>query len=170
MAMLASAMDVIRRLERALLAAVMLGMALLYVLNVLVRELWPGLASQLAWIEEATLFALAWLVFLGLGLTLERRRHIAMTSLVERMPAWRRRLVETAINVGGLAFAVLLAKLSFDLALFILASGQVSPTLGISTVVLYAPMPIGFALLAVRYALELIGAQNRFTFAEQPGH
>jgi C4-dicarboxylate transporter DctQ subunit len=166
-----TAMSVIRRMERALLAAVMLGMSLLYVLNVLVRELWPALASQLAWIEEATLFALAWLVFIGLGITLERRRHIAMTSIMESMPARHRRLIENLINAAGLVFAVLLAKLGFDLAAFILASGQISPTLGISTVVLYAPMPIGFALLAVRYALELAGVQNRFALAEPPpGH
>jgi C4-dicarboxylate transporter DctQ subunit len=164
-------MQVIRRVERTLLAATMLGMSLLYVVNVLVRELWPSLASQLAWIEEATLFALAWLVFIGLGITLEQRRHIAMTSIVERMPIRRRKLIERLINAGGLVFAVLLAKLSFDLAAFILASGQISPTLGFSTVILYAPMPIGFALLAVRYVLELAGAQDRFAGADtSPGH
>ena len=53
----------------------------MFFVNVVARETNPKLAVELAWIEEATLFALAWMVFVGLGLTLERRRHIAMIVL-----------------------------------------------------------------------------------------
>ena len=66
--------------------------------HVAVRELSPSLASSFAWIEEATLFALAWLVFVGLGLALERRRHIAMTALLDRFPDGAARAVEAAIT------------------------------------------------------------------------
>jgi C4-dicarboxylate transporter DctQ subunit len=152
----------LRVVERALLAAIMIGMSLLYFVNVVVRETSPRLATELAWIDEATLFALAWLVLVGLGLALERRRHIAMTVLSDALPprlsAWLRRL----INVCGLLFAALFAKFSFDFAAFVLRSGQTSPTLDVSMVVLYAALPIGFALLALRYLLELIGVENRF--------
>ena len=51
------------------------------------RETFPKLAVELAWIEEATLFALAWMVFIGLGLVLEQRRHIAMTAYSDTLPA-----------------------------------------------------------------------------------
>ncbi len=161
-----SIMQIIRRVERALIAIVLIAMALLYFVNVLVRELQPALASQFVWIEEATLFALAWLVFVGLGLTLERRRHIAMTFMLDELAPRALRVTKALIDLAGLIVALILAKLSFDLAQFIYQSGQISPTLGISMVVLYAPMPIGFALLALRYFLELIGLQNRF--AVQP--
>ena len=78
--MLAKLMSGIRIAERALLAALMIGMSVLFFLNVVARELFPKLAVELAWVEEATLFALAWMVFVGLGLVLEQRRHIAMTA------------------------------------------------------------------------------------------
>ena len=160
--MLQTLMNGIRLVERALLVIVMLAMAILYAINVAVRELSPGLASSFAWVEEATLFALAWLVFIGLGLALERRRHIAMTALLDRLGHRTARAVETAINLTGLVVSGFLAKISFDLALFIFNSGQISPTLGVSMLGLYAPLPVGFALLTLRYLLELLQFQDRF--------
>jgi C4-dicarboxylate transporter DctQ subunit len=61
---------------------------------------------------------------------------------------------------------VLLTKFSFDFAVFIFRSGQISPTLGFSMVVLYAPLPLGFALLTLRYGLEFLGYQNRFAIQD----
>ncbi len=160
--MLQTLMSGIRLAERALLATVMLAMAVLFSVNVAVRELSPGLAPALAWIEEATLFALAWMVFVGLGLALERRRHIAMTALLDRLTPRTARAVEAAINLTGLVVSGFFAKVSFDLALFIANSGQISPTLGVSMLGLYAPLPVGFALLTLRYGLELLRFQDRF--------
>lgn len=148
-------MNVLRRLESVLLGTLMLAMSALYTLNVLVRELAPEYASRIAWIDELCLFGLAWVVFLGLGLALERGRHIAMTSLLARLAPGMRRGVKLAIDLAGLLFSLYIAKLAVDITLFVVRSGQLSPTLDVSMAWLYAAMPAGFALLALRYALEL---------------
>ncbi|MBX3552230.1 MAG: TRAP transporter small permease [Pseudolabrys sp.] len=160
--MLARALTILRAIERTFIAVVMVAMSLLYFINVVVRYFSPTLATELAWIDEATLFGLAWLVFVGFGLALERRRHIAMTALLDNMREPTARIVQTAINLIGLVFCLIFTKIGFDLALFIYNSGQISPTLGTTMLWLYAPLPIGFALLALRYLLELVGYQNRF--------
>ena len=162
--MLARFMNGLRVVERTFIALIMIGMSVLFFVNVAVRFTSPRLATELAWIEEATLFAFAWMVFIGLGLTLERRRHIAMTSFLDSRSPAVARAIQRVINLAGLAFCIFLTKSSFDLALFIYDSGQVSPTLGFSVVGLYAPLPIGFALLALRYLLELLGIQDRTRF------
>lgn len=164
--MLERVLNVIRNIEKLFIAIVMVVMSLLYFVNVAVRYFSPRLATELAWIDEATLFGLAWLVFIGLGLALERRRHIAMTALMDRMTPPVAKLVQAAINLSGLVFCALLTKFSFDLAVFIYNSGQISPTLGMTMLFLYAPLPIGFALLTLRYGLELVGAQNRFAIQD----
>jgi C4-dicarboxylate transporter DctQ subunit len=161
-AMLVRAMNAIRVIERTFIAIVLIAMSLLYFVNIAVRFFSPRLATELAWIDEATLFGLAWLVFVGLGLALERRRHIAMTALLDKMSAPAARVIGVAINLAGLAFCLIFTKFSFDLAVFIFNSGQISPTLGTTMLWLYAPLPIGFALLSLRYLLELVGFQNRF--------
>ena len=164
--MLTTVMNAIRAVERVLLAIVMLAMTIMFFVNVAVRWISPTLASELAWIEEATLFALAWLVFVGLGLALERRRHIAMTALLDSFSPRIGYAVQKLINLTGLIVSLFLAKTSFDLALFILRSGQISPTLGYSMVTLYAPLPVGFALLSLRYFLEFTGFQDRFAIKD----
>jgi C4-dicarboxylate transporter DctQ subunit len=159
-------MNAIRATERVVIAIVLIAMSLMYFVNIAVRFFSARLATELAWIDEATLFGLAWLVFVGLGLALERRRHIAMTAMLDKMPAAASRSVEFAINLAGLVFCLIFAKLSFDLAVFIYRSGQISPTLGITMLWLYAPLPVGFVLLSLRYLLELAGFQSRFAIRD----
>ena len=158
----------LRRLERGLVAALMILMAALYAFNVAVRELAAAYAAHFAWIEEACLFTLAWVVFLGLGLALERGRHIAMTSLLERLAPALRRPVKLAIDLTGLAFSLYVAWLALEITLFVLRSGQASPTLDVSMAWLYGAMPVGFVLLGLRYALELLQAEGRLA-ARAPG-
>jgi len=164
--MLATLMTGIRATERVLLAVIMIAMSIMFFINVVVRETSPRLATELAWIEEATLFALAWLVFIGLGLTLERRRHIAMTVFADSLPPWPVFVLQKLINISGVVVCALFTKFSFDFAVFIFHSGQISPTLGFSMIALYAPLPVGFALLTLRYVLEFLGFQNRFAIQD----
>lgn len=164
--MLTTLMAGIRAAERVLLAVIMIAMSVMFFINVLVREISPSLATELAWIEEATLFGLAWLVFIGLGLTLERRRHIAMTIFSDSLPPRISFALQKLINISGIVVCALLTKFSFDFAIFIFKSGQISPTLGFSMIALYAPLPLGFALLTLRYGLEFLGYQNRFTIKD----
>lgn len=156
------ALDLLRAIERRFLASCMLIMAGLYFFNILVREFAPRYASTFAWIEEATLFVFAWVVFVGLGLTLERGRHIAMSAIFAKLSASAKRIVALVINVVGLVFSLYAAKLSFDFTRFVVNSGQISPTLNVTMGYLYGAMPVGFALLAIRYGLELAGVSDRF--------
>ena len=158
----------LRRLEGVLLGVLMLAMSFAYSANVLVREFAAAYASRFAWIDEACLFGLAWMVFLGLGLALERGRHISMTSVLERLAPGLRRGMKFVIDLTGLVFSLYIAQTCYVVTLLVLKSGQVSPTLNVSTSWLYGPMPVGFVLLGLRYLLELIGATNRHALAADP--
>ncbi len=162
------ALALLRRLEAALLGALMLGMSFLYTLNVLVREAAPAYASRIAWIDEVCLFGLAWVVFFGLGITLERGRHIGMSALLRRLAPRTRRGVKLAVDLAGLGFSLYIAHVCFTVTLLVLRTGQVSPTLGVSMSWLYGPMPAGFALLALRYALEAFGVTDRHKVQVDP--
>ena len=159
---------VLRRLEAFLLGALMLAMSFAYTFNVLVRDLTPKYASTFAWIDEASLFGLAWTVFLGLGLSLERGRHISMTALLGLIAPRLRRGVKFAIDLAGLVFSLYIVHICWVVTMLVLKTGQVSPTLNVSMIWIYGPMPVGFALLALRYGLELIGASDRHTLEIDP--
>jgi C4-dicarboxylate transporter, DctQ subunit len=162
------ALALLRKLEGILLGVLMLAMTFTYTANVLVREFAATYASRFAWIDEACLFALAWMVFLGLGLALERGRHISMTSVLGRLAPRLRRGTKFAIDLVGLVFSLYVAHTCYDVTLLVMKSGQVSPTLNVSMSWLYGPMPVGFVLLGFRYLLELIGATDRHAVGLEP--
>ncbi len=60
-----------------------------------------------------------------------------------------------------LAFVAYLAKLGWDITVFVRESGQISPVLDVSMAWLYGVLPVGFGLLALRYLLELVGYSDR---------
>jgi C4-dicarboxylate transporter DctQ subunit len=152
---------IIRAAERWALTALLIGMSLGYAGQVVIREVSPELATRTSWIEELTVFAMVWLAFLGLGITLERGRHVAMESFVEKFPLAGRKWTFRAVNLVGFAFALYLAKLGWDITVFVRDSGQISPVLDVSMAWLYGVLPIGFGLLALRYLLELAGFSDR---------
>ncbi|MDJ1160102.1 TRAP transporter small permease [Chelatococcus sp. SYSU_G07232] len=160
-------LDVLRTLERHVIGLLLILMSAGYVVNVLVRLIVPSWSLHLVWMEELALFALAWLVFLGLGITLEKGRQIAMTALFDRLPEGPRRALGLVINLTGVAFSAYITKLGYDFARFVGGMGQTSPTLDVSMIWLYAALPAGFALLTLRYVLEIVGPANRFAFADR---
>jgi C4-dicarboxylate transporter DctQ subunit len=156
---------ILAAVERAVLAAIMLGMVALYSSAIAVRSFVPAYAGSVAWIDEATRFLLVWMVFLGLGVALAQGRHVAMSVLLDRMPPLLRRGVGRMIDLVGLAFSLYVVWIGIDITGQVLASGQRSPTLGITTAILYATLPAGFLLLALRYGASLLGLTDRWSAA-----
>ena len=126
------ALSILRTVERTVVVAIFLIMVALYFVNVVVRATGSNLASDIAWIEEAVRTMNLYLVFLAIGLALEYGRHVAVDT-------WRDDLA---------------TRLGIPLRRIIDALGLVFS--------LYVAPMIGFALLALRYLLSLLGVIDRF--------
>jgi C4-dicarboxylate transporter, DctQ subunit len=163
-------MKALRSIEGAILGAIMLAMSFAYAFNVAVRELAPSFAPRLAWIEELCLFGLVWMIFLSLALALEGGRHIGMRMVLTRLAPASQRAAKFVINLAGFVFSAYLAKIGYDITIFVANSGQSSPTLNISMLWLYIVMPAGFGLLALRYLIELVTPADRFAVEIDPVH
>lgn len=164
---MAASLRALDRLEFILSATIMLIMVALYCGAIVVRELAPAQASQVAFVDEATRYFMVWMVFVALGLALARGRHISMNVFQEKLPPKALFVLRKIIDAVGLGFSAYVAWIGYDIAMRVAATGQVSPTLGISAGVLYASMPVGFALLALRYGLNLFGAIDRWSASDQ---
>ncbi|THD76287.1 TRAP transporter small permease [Thalassobius vesicularis] len=159
-------LNLLRLAERTLLVTIFLTMAGLFFLSVVTREIGGTFASQFAWIEEAVRIMNTFLVFLGLGLALERGRHVGIDSLRERLPERFRSVLLKAIDAIGFGFSMYLAWLGYGLAQFVLKTGQRSPTLDIPMGYVYLAPIIGFALLGLRFGLSFFGVIDRFSKSE----
>lgn len=162
------ALRILRSIERVFLVGLFLTMVALFFLNVLVRELAASYASSFAWSEEAVRLMNVFLVFGAIGLALERGRHVGVDTFRNHLPPRLRRPLLRLIDAVGLAFSIYLAVLGWQLVVFVLGTGQRSPTLDIPMGWIYLAPVIGFALLALRYGLSLVGVIDRFRFEVLP--
>lgn len=156
-------MHYLRRVERVFLVTLFLSMVALFSLNVLAREIGGTFASQLAWVEEAVRLMNVFLVFGALGLALERGKHVGIDTLREALPNTARATIRRIIDAAGCMFSLYMAYLAWKLVVFVLGTGQRSPTLDIPIGWIYTAPIIGFGLLALRYALSFFSIIDRFT-------
>lgn len=161
-----NALSILRTAERSALVLIFLAMVGLYFINVVVRAIGSPLASDLAWIEEAVRSMNLYLVFLAIGYALEIRRHVAVDTWRERIAGATELPVHRIIDAVGLLFSLYLVWLGWRMTAFVFGTGQRSPTLGIRMGWLYVAPTIGFALLALRYLLSLIGFIDRWSSRE----
>jgi TRAP-type transport system small permease protein len=158
--LLARAADALGAGERYGAAAALIAMTFLYGFNVLVRALAPSYASALAWIDEAARYMLVWVVFLAAGITLEVGRQVSVDLLRGRLREGHERALFAFIDVVGMAFCLWAAVVAVQLTRFVMGTGQISPTLGIPTYVLYIAPAVGFASMAFRFLLRLVGVRD----------
>lgn len=143
----------IMRGSAVLLFAIMLA---LFFVNVAVRTVLPEYSSSISWAEEAARIAMIWAIFLISGHVLEKGRHIAMTSVVVRLPEAKRLALRRGIAVLGTVVFAYFCYISIQIMMLVFRSGQIFPDMRISVGYLYLGPAIGFALLTTRYAVEII--------------
>lgn len=153
--MIGRILEVIRAIERGGAVFFFAVMLILFFINIAVRTLLPHMSSSVAWAEEAARIAMIWALFLIAGLTLERGRHIAMSTLVVRFPDGVRSSVRRVTGFVGFVFFAYFSVLAARLTVFVFESGQILPSLGVSSGYIYMGAVLGLALLSLRYLLEI---------------
>lgn len=108
------------------------------------------------WTEEAARFLLVWLTFLGAALAYQRGRHIAVTSLVEMLPAALQRVCRVAVSVVAIGFLLVLVVVGYRY--MDLQSFQRSASLQVSMFYVYAVMPASAAIMAFYALVDLLEA------------
>jgi TRAP-type C4-dicarboxylate transport system permease small subunit len=165
-ATLAAAQKIARGLAAAarnLLGVLLLGMVLLNVANAACRYLF-GLV--LIGADELLVYAMIWIVMIGMILVTIDRRHIALDLLVNRLRPRARialALLHHVVMTAGCAYA---AVQCLEFTKRVAAVGQTSMALGFPMVYPHSALVVGFAgtalvaaLLVVSDAAELIYAR-----------
>ncbi len=155
-------LTILRGTETILLVVLFLAMVLLFSFSIVTREIGGTFASKFAWIEEAVRLMNIFLVFLALGLALERGRHVGINTVRNMMPKQAQWIVQKLIDLTGLVFSIYLVFIGYKLVNFVLMTGQRSPTLDLPMGWIYMAPVMGFSLLGLRYALSLSGRFDRY--------
>ena len=136
--------------ERALAAVVLGAICLITLANVVVRYFTN---YSFAATEEISVALMVVLALLGSATAVARRRHIAITILVERLPPPLRRFAEVIAETATLVMFLLLVWLGGELAWDVYRFEETSPAMGWPQWIYTIWLPVLAALIAVRAAV-----------------
>jgi TRAP-type C4-dicarboxylate transport system permease small subunit len=138
---------------RTFLGLLLLAMVVLNVLNAVFRYLF-GLV--LIGADELLVFAMIWMVMIGIILATVERRHIALDFLISRLPP-RAGLVLAMLHNSILVVAGGYASVQcFEFTRRVAAIGQTSMALGLPMAIPHSALVVGFAGTAIAAALLVI--------------
>jgi TRAP-type transport system small permease protein len=139
--------------ERALAALVLGAICLITLANVVVRYFTN---YSFAATEEISVALMVVLALLGSATAVARRRHIAITILVDRLPRPLKRFAEVIAETATLVMFLLLVWLGGELAWDVYRFEETSPGMGWPQWIYTIWLPILAALIAVRAAVMII--------------
>ena len=140
----------LNRICRVILVLTLIAMTVATFLQVLFRYV---IHLPLFWTEEFARYCLIWSSLMGAGVAMKRGQHIAVTILVERLPAGLRRVSSL---IATLSILLLLAVMLWGgIELVIVTRFQISPALRIPMAIPYSAIPIGSAIMLV-HALNFL--------------
>jgi TRAP-type transport system small permease protein len=149
---------------RALLGTLLIGMMLLNVANAVCRYLF---SVVLTGADELLVFAMIWMVMIGMILVTIDRRHIALDFLTNRL-APRPRIALTMLHHLIIAIGAAYAAVqSLEFARRVAIIGQTSMAIGFPMVFAHSALVVGFAgtalvaaMLVVSGGTELVSSQH----------
>ncbi len=141
--------DLLARVTGVISIVALAVMTLSIIANVFFRYF---LNSPLSWPSELARFLMVAITMFAAGLALRRGAHVGVTVLVSMLPIRLQVLVFTLNSILIAGFLGILLWQGFILA-FDEGPRQTAPSLGISMMFAFAPLPLGAALMLV-YLLE----------------
>lgn len=119
------------------------------------------LGQQGRWTEELALYLLVWVSLLGASLAYSEGSHLGVDYLVQKLDPAARQLSKVLVELLVLGFsAFVLVRGGVALVSETLASGQVSPALGLRMGYVYLAVPLSGLCFAV-FALEKLVLYGR---------
>ncbi|MBL3592068.1 MAG: TRAP transporter small permease [Synergistaceae bacterium] len=111
------------------------------------------LGNALIWSEEVICFALVAATMAGASIAFKRGTHIAVTSLVDRLPPGGQKVMACLIHLTAMAFFVVVAW--YGIVLMRSEAFQTTPALGISMSWIYLIYPVTGAVTLIHLLAAL---------------
>jgi C4-dicarboxylate transporter DctQ subunit len=135
------------RLEETFMIVVLVFMTVLTVVQVVLRY---GFGTGFVWSLEATTYAFAWLVLIGMSYGVRTEAHIAVDLVTSRLSPPAARAFAAVALVCGLAYCGFMIYGSAQFVDRLMALGNNARDIPLPRWLLTGIMPIAFALLALR--------------------
>lgn len=109
-----------------------------------------------SWTEEVVRYSIVWLVFLGGSIAARRGAHIAMDIAVVYLPPRAKLFLMGVAKSIACVFALVMTYYGVLLTRSIWAYGQLSPAAMIPMAIPFAAIPVGCALMSIRFCVAAL--------------
>jgi C4-dicarboxylate transporter DctQ subunit len=139
----------LEHLEEGLIAFLMAAMTLITFMQVVARYVFN---YSFVWALELTGVMFAWLIFVGMSYGVRVGAHIGVDALIKSLGARAARVVGALATLLCIAYAMIVTVGGYQYVHKIYDVGILMQDLPIAQWIPRAILPVGFALLAVRFA------------------
>lgn len=139
-------------LERSAVVVSFIGLLLLGLLQIILRNVF---ASGLFGADELLRHLVLWIGFWGASLATREQRHLRIDLLSRVLPPRYQAWLDSVTNLLALAGCVMLAQAAWAFVSEERMAGTLL-TVGIAAWIVQSMMPLGFGLMACRFALHLV--------------
>ena len=129
-------------------------------LNVVMRFVFN---NSLGWAEEFSRYSIVWVTMIGASLCVRSGAHIAIDPLSRFLSARALRYLNIAVMIFCCIVCIVLCHYAWAITEKIGRLGQRSATLNMPMALVYAAMPVGFALMAVHFLVAAFGMLRKDT-------
>lgn len=145
----------VSRSEEIIIGVLLLTASVILFANVFARY---ALNLGIPWAEELVRYEIIWMVFLGGSVAARQGLHIGVDIIVKFAPPAMRRAVVLMINAIAIAFCVFIVYFGTELVMLTRMFGQVTPALQIPMWLVQLAIPVGSALMGIRFTQHFIRA------------
>ncbi len=136
-------------LEEVLLAALLIGIAVVMILQVICRYIFN---NSLTWSDELARFLLVWSCFLSTSFCVKKHISIKIDQLQKVISPKAERILKLVRHVVIFAFCILMMPYALTYVLQAVSSGATSSALHLPMYYIQSAPLVGFVLLAFRTA------------------
>lgn len=138
-------MNILKKSEDIFVGTAILAATIVLFVNIVLRYFF---SANTSWAEEFIRYAMIWIAFIGSSICFRRGIHVGIDLLMNYFTGKGRVALQIYINLISLVFMFFLIKYGYDLVMFSVNTGQITPSLEIQTFWIYLAIPLG-ALLSV---------------------
>ncbi len=144
-----------------------LAMGLILTYEVFVRYFF---SAPTIWVQETSIYLYMWTMLAAGSYTLQKRKHVHVDLLVERLPARPRSVLEALTSAVGTVFCGIVSVQAYQMIEATVRFGKVSATpLRVPLWIPQSALLMGFVLLTFQFAFQFLDRVTEFRTHEAKG-
>ncbi|MBO8165477.1 MAG: TRAP transporter small permease [Brevibacillus sp.] len=110
---------------------------------------------SLFWSEEVARYLIIWLIFIGSSIAVREKAHAVVDVVIAYLPPVWQRIFAVLGSAAAILFCGFLFIAGWEMIGHVIDSQVVTPSLGIPMVIPYLAIPVGAALMLLRFGQDV---------------